>query len=390
MPKRSGTRLRAATVAAFVPKGKATRDNPLFTDEQVLGLRQFWRKRRATCRISDLATALGVHETTLTRTLHGPSYPHVPETLERIKTNPTRRSFSIPQVRAMRREYDPPRVTVIQLAKTYGVSATAMSKILTGRLYGDVPGAVATIEPISVERATAFIVAQNISRRTLTPEAALFIRLAYRPGVVTAQTLARAYGVHIDTIFHIVNGESYQDVPGPIHAGTKAEKDRLRRKLSEAEVIEARRLFRQGGRTIKEMAARCGLGFDPTRNMLYGRTYKEIPGAIETWPVPREPPIPDEVVAQSRRDFRAGRVTIAELGSRLKRAKATISDMLRGRTYTHLPGAVRMPRSKMREIRQRYCAEREAERERMIAAGIPLRPLIKIRSVKFDDLVNQS
>jgi hypothetical protein len=208
--------------------------------------------------------------------LLGKSYKHVPEPVPASFANRIRRTWSDEVVLFMRLAYAAPGVTATKIAEAHDGNLETILNILMGRTYKDVPGAIDKLKP----QGPAAVLALNASameRRLFAPEVALFIRLAYKPRVVSAARIARAFGTDPDSICRLLRGESYKEVPCALEAlGTKGN-DRL---LTDEQVIQARRWFRSGLRSTPQIGKLFGMKQAATYNMIRGITYSDVPEAV--------------------------------------------------------------------------------------------------------------
>jgi transcriptional regulator with XRE-family HTH domain len=168
---------------------------------------------------------------------------------------------SIPEkdVLRMRSLYAKKDITQAEIAAKFGLSRNLTNAILAGRLYAHLPGA---------------LVKRNQARK-FTDEQVLFIRLQYTSGI-SLKKLGDAYGgTDPATINNIVTGRYYADVPG----ATTLRPSGFRRRLTEEQVIQARRMYRTRYVFGKQIARELGIG-DAVYKVIRGEAYKELPGGV--------------------------------------------------------------------------------------------------------------
>jgi plasmid maintenance system antidote protein VapI len=146
-----------------------------------------------------------------------------------------------------------------EVAKQFGISKSLANAILTGRLYAHLPFAIKKGHP----------------GRVFTDEQVLFIRLQYQAGL-SLKKLGEAYGGRDPaTINRIVSGETYAHVP----EATPLRASGFQRRLTEEQVIQARRMYKTRWVPGKVIAKELGVG-DSIYNVLRGRAYKELPDHV--------------------------------------------------------------------------------------------------------------
>lgn len=172
--------------------------------------------------------------------------------------------FTDEKVLEMRRLYREGGITQKELVARFGGTSRTMSRALTGGTFKHLPGAITPYDGVK-------------KRRQLTPEVALFMRLQYETEGVSIKTLSDRYGLHSDGTRKILLGKMYREVPGALERLKPAGKPR---KLTEAEVIEARRKYRTQYVSMHDLSKEYGIGTFAMANILRGYAYKELPYAV--------------------------------------------------------------------------------------------------------------
>ncbi|MCY3986385.1 MAG: hypothetical protein OXF23_05010 [Candidatus Dadabacteria bacterium] len=118
------------------------------------------------------------------------------------------------------------------------------------------------------------------------------------------------------------------------------------RVFTDDDVVEMRRLYRDGGLACAEIAERYGVTRNPVRDAVIGDTYKTVPEPVST-PVSRRvgelnrgSKLTVEKVVEARRLYRSGRWTHLQLARRYDVHKRTIRQAIIGTTWASVPGAV--------------------------------------------------
>lgn len=215
-----------------------------------------------------LAKAYGLSQTCVTKIITGKTYPDVPGSVALRRGRGTAR-FRSKEVVAIRQRFrdEQPSLTQRALAQELGLGETNLHELLIGVSYSDVPGA------LSPEEIKAF----QIANRRLPPEVALFMRLQHRPGVVSCLKLGRVYGVSHEHAVQIVTGKVYRDVPCAVaNVGPPG----APRKITDEQVIKARRQYRSRHVTFRELAQDYGLSRDRMQQIVRGYGRKELPEAV--------------------------------------------------------------------------------------------------------------
>jgi DNA invertase Pin-like site-specific DNA recombinase len=110
--------------------------------------------------------------------------------------------------------------------------------------------------------------------RKLTNDQAADIRCRYAAGLDSQRALARAFGVHHNTIQQIVAGDSYRGAGGPLTPPMTRPRRSPRRKLSRAQAAAARRRVAQG-ESYRAVADDLGMSWSAVWKLANGLTYRE-------------------------------------------------------------------------------------------------------------------
>lgn len=115
------------------------------------------------------------------------------------------------------------------------------------------------------------------NRRMFTPEQVLFMRLIVAGGTVSATQLARHYKVHLKAMTQILKGVVYTDVPERVDLTGFMER---RRGLTDEEVLRARRYYATRTVSYGMLALEFGIAKKNIADLIRGRTYKHLPLAV--------------------------------------------------------------------------------------------------------------
>jgi hypothetical protein len=318
--------------------------------EVVLFMRLAFKPPRVS--VAKLAQAHGIGTSTCWSMLRGHSYSDVPEKIEDpIKRNTGK--FTPDEILAIRQEFLDafPHMCAGALARKHGVAPVTMNLLLIGRSHSEIP---TTITKAMLQEA------RKLSQRKICPEVALFIKLQYIPGRVSTTMLAEHYGIHHDQIARLVTGKTYSDLPYTVDEMAKAG---MPRSLTDEQVIECRRRFREGEASVRVMARELDIAPSSVKNAIWGYTYKELPGAVprEFKPPKREPQrswsalVTDEVALFMRLAYDPEKVNAARIAQAYGVRQTLVYNLLTGRTYKHVPMAGRA-----------YVSEDTPERKRLL------------------------
>lgn len=110
----------------------------------------------------------------------------------------------------------------------------------------------------------------------LTDQQVIEIRQRFAAGGMTLTALAGEYGISKQRASQVVRGKTYAHLPGAISVGHVA-----RQKLTPAQVAEARRLYRANPMiTHRELADRYGVAVSTLHGAMTGRTFSDVPGIV--------------------------------------------------------------------------------------------------------------
>jgi hypothetical protein len=289
------------------------RKRPPLKDEQVADARRRYAQGQGKVTLGMLEEELGLGPGPLRKMLVGATFAHVPGAVPRMMGNRGRRRLTTEQVIEMRALYPQPGWTLKKLVAKFGGDANSLRKALLGWSYHDVPGALDTLKPAGVTDG-----AKHNWRRKLAPEVVLFMRLQYRPRRVTVTVLSKAYNVDLRATTLALRGLHYKEVPEALpHLGDKPVRAHARLTISDLQVSALRTAFRTGRRSARSIAHELKVGEGP------------------------------------------------------------VVRMLRGKSHKHVPSPVLESLATLRKRRDKYLAACREERERRIARGQPIRPLIK-------------
>lgn len=154
--------------------------------------------------------------------------------------------------------------------------------------------------------------------RILSDEVALFIRLQFKPNVVTVHDLTKYYRCNKNTVVDIIDHQTYKNVPYV----EQKHRGRYGREFTDEQVIAARLDFFSGAKTATQIAREFGLE-TPNRiyGMLVGERYSDVPG------------VPAEVLRAAQlkgRNRKRGRISAA-----LRQRKRPVIPVPRVRLLDH-------------------------------------------------------
>lgn len=199
--------------------------------------------------------------------------------------------------------------------------------------------------------------------RKLTKEQVIHYRELYRQGEASAAEISEKAGMAHSAAWMMLTGRAYTDIPGAVQDGVR----RGRRKLTDEQVSHYREQYRNGLMTVKEISEEVGMGYSPAWMMVKGKTYADVPGAVKIRSLRK---LTDEQVAHYRDQYRNGQMSITEVSEDSGMSIATARLMLIGKTYSDLPGAVKIKPSCINETAKQEAerAARKAKRDKKIAA----------------------
>lgn len=122
--------------------------------------------------------------------------------------------------------------------------------------------------------------------RKLTNGDAYQIRRAFNQNPnISFRTLARKYGVDKTTVSRIIRGLSYEDAPGPTQPEAKGQPQLPPsiRKFTPEQVRQIRTRYAQDPHISQQaLADEYGVHQKTIREIVEGRSYKDVPGPITT------------------------------------------------------------------------------------------------------------
>jgi hypothetical protein len=249
----------ALTDADISPPVKLDKDT-------VLGLRQRYEAAKGRLVLDYLAAEFRTTRRTIQKALRGDKPYDRYKGFEAVEVLVNAAHFRTKEVQEMRNFYrvNLGKVSLPDMAEKYDTQVQMVRKVLLGR------GPYAKI-PNPVERIVAAV------NRHLEPEVVLFMRLVYQNGNITQNQLAKAYGLTQGYVHQCLSGNHYRFVPEAVCAKERMGTPRL---LTTEQVVWARRMYRTGQRTMRDIQKELGVETQAMASMLRGRTYKDIPGAV--------------------------------------------------------------------------------------------------------------
>lgn len=119
---------------------------------------------------------------------------------------------------------------------------------------------------------------RNEMGRVLPPEVVLFMRLIYTNCPgASSLKLARAYGVHQKTVLSMLTGRTYSEVPEAIEQLRPPGKEK---RLTDEQVLYCRRMYRTRQIPVQALAREFGIKKSPMFQIIRGLSYKHLPGAV--------------------------------------------------------------------------------------------------------------
>jgi hypothetical protein len=246
-------------------------------ENQIIAQRKAVIASKGRRKASDVSAALGVSIDVARNLLSGKTYSDLPNVVPKTMLCPPEEQgapvFTDEEVISLRERVRAANgaITIPQLVAELGRSHSSIQLMLTGKTFRDLPGAVSMLD-FHLNRT------QISRKRDFPDEVVLFMRLAYKDDVVTVQKIASAFGKDVSVVRRMISGESYKNVPMPVaHISSRAAS---RRKLTPQQVIWARQVYRDGVRSVSKISKLFKLNTTAIEHMIFGRTYKELPGIV--------------------------------------------------------------------------------------------------------------
>jgi hypothetical protein len=180
----------------------------------------------------------------------------------------------------------------------------------------------------------SMFVGKNAKLKPVTVEQVVIGRKEFVKGEVTVRELAQRWERGHEWVRLALRGKIFPKTEAAITGSLT----RCRRHMTDKQVIEARRAYVAGEIKQEEIATKYGLSQTRCSSMLFGKTYKDIGEAVTARPNYRR--LTDKEVLEARRAYAAKEVNQNQLAAKYNLHQKTISWLLRGKTYKHLPGAV--------------------------------------------------
>lgn len=204
------------------------------------------------------------------------------------------RTLTREQVIEARRAYDAREKTQHQLALDLNISQQNVCLMLSGQTYKDVPGAVEQHN--------------HGAERFFTDDEVREYRRLYTEGAITQTAIATRHNTIQKTVSAMLRGYSYKHVPGHCETALFS----TRRCLTQAQVIEARKLFGTRKFRVAELAAYYETCPKVLRAALTGETFRELPGAKPITYAAAKPKQKKRIV-MTFEEIKAARAMIAEV-----------------------------------------------------------------------------
>ncbi|MCP4649549.1 MAG: hypothetical protein GY853_05650 [PVC group bacterium] len=212
---------------------------------------------------------------------------------------------------------------VKDIAERFGISCSSTSNALTGKTWSHVNGA---FKPLYSNR--------------LTEEEVIKMRQLRKDGA-KVKDIAERFGISCVCASYALTGKTWSHVNGAFKPN----------RLTEEEVIKMRQL-RKDGAKVKDIAERFGIHCTSTSRVLTGKIWSHVNGAFKPNRLTEEKVI-------KMRQLRKDGAKVKDIAERFGIARASASQALTGKTWSHVNGAVKPLYSKKKlteeeviEIRQ--------------------------------------
>lgn len=276
--------VRMRTLAEAAPRG-AWSPSAKLADDEVIHARQLYAGGHT---LAALAERFEVSQSTIAAAVAGRSWSHLPGAQTVRRRNPAARAkpeglaaarakLSRDQVILMRRQYAAGRSTR-DIASDLGCSHRTAAEAISGQRYREIPGAVQLRTRIE-----ACWVGRGPQKVAPTEEAVRRARDQYRRGH-SVRDIAAELGVSRSAARSMLIGTTWRHVEGAVQM--RAQREAVPRgergssaKLSQVEVLEARRL-RRHGESWRKIAEQLGRTIGAIRSAVEGRSWSHLPGAV--------------------------------------------------------------------------------------------------------------
>lgn len=234
--------------------GKSANLKPVSRDQVIYGRKQFV-KGETTVKELSKRWERGIAWVRLA--LRGKIYPG--KTVINVELTRFRRRMTPEQVIEARRAYAAGEMNQEEIAAKYG--QINCGNMLFGKTYKDIGEAVT----------------DKRNYRSLSDEEVIEVRRAYAAKEFTQHEIAAKYKLHQKSVSNLLRGLTYKHLEGAVEDSD----GKFARKLTDQQVIEARKAFRSRKLTVKSLAEYYGIDRSPMRGILVGRCYKEVPLAVK-------------------------------------------------------------------------------------------------------------
>lgn len=268
-----------------------------------------------------MAETLGITPGHLRKILLGTLYPDVPERLSEDDLRP-KGNFTDEDVVAWRRRFSKPgcKTTMKAVAEIHGTFISAVARMLTGDTYAHLPGA------ISAER----LAPKKIFQDRYVPG----LRRAYRDCTMSMSEIARKHRTSAPTVERMLTGRTFSHISGALSADEMADR---RREFVPAVVLFMRLSYGAPGVLVRHLAGGYGITTGAVADILTGRTYADVPGAVSLKREDCNPTskLTEAAVLELRRRFKREhpRLTIKEIAVELGIADSNVLRILKGQSY---------------------------------------------------------
>lgn len=233
-------------------------------DDDVLRLRRAFAAPGSTMDHVSLSKTIGINIQSTLHMLTGKTFKHVDGALTKaiVKRQHERRGLNAAQIIEARARYiaEDGAYSLAQAAKGLGITTERAKKVLGGQIF---------------EEILPYVPAHLLNRKILSDEDVVAARAIYAadPSDATVDALAEQHDLQRGYMRDVLIGVCRKNLPGAVRSPSD-------RALSAAEVTKYRDLFGRGIKSVTQIAHHAGLSFPTVKDMLYGYTYKDVPGAV--------------------------------------------------------------------------------------------------------------